>query len=66
MATLHREEVTSIVVVGTILAVFAWYGSEMSGIQRLTNSVIVSLVGIASATAGFYVLNRWNPGWYRS
>ena len=66
MVTLHREEITTIVVVGVLLAVFAWYSSEMSGIQRMINSIIVLFVGSGSTVAGFYMLKRWNPRWYRS
>ncbi len=66
MTGLSRDETVSIVVTGITVAVFAWYRTDMTGIQRWTNATIVLLVSIAFATAGTAILKRWNPVWYRS
>jgi hypothetical protein len=65
MAGLSRDESVSITVLGITVAVFAWYRTSMTGIQRWTNAIIALLVSVAVATATFYVLKNWNPVWYR-
>lgn len=66
MAGLSRDEIVGIAVIGTTVAVFAWYRISLTGIQRWTNAIIVLLVSVAVATATTLVLKKWNPGWYRS
>jgi cell division protein FtsW (lipid II flippase) len=66
MAGLSRDESASIAVIGTTVAVFAWYQTDLTGIQRWTNVLIVLLVSVAVATATTFVLKKWNPSWYRS
>ncbi|MFQ3295015.1 MAG: hypothetical protein ACI9PP_001942 [Halobacteriales archaeon] len=66
MVSLSRDETVSIAVIGITVGVFAWYRTDMTGIQRWTNATIVLIVNLAIATATFYVLKRWDPFWYRS
>jgi len=63
---LSRDEIVSITIIGITVAVFAWYRTNMTGIQRLSNSIIVLLVSIGCATAVTVVLKEWNPTWYSS
>ena len=66
MASLSRDEVASIAVIGITVAVFAWYRTGLTGIHQWTNAIIVFLVSVAVATATTLVLKKWNPRWYRS
>jgi hypothetical protein len=66
MAGLSRDEIAAIAGIGITVAVFAWYRTGLTGIQRWTNAIIVLLVSVAVATATTFVLKKWNPGWYRS
>jgi hypothetical protein len=63
---LSRDEIVSITVIGITVAVLAWYQTNMTGIQRLANSIISLLVSISCATTVTVVLNKWNPTWYSS
>jgi hypothetical protein len=65
MAGLSRDEVASIALIGITVAVFAWYRTGLTGIQRWTNVIIVLLVSVTVATATTFVLKKWNPRWYR-
>lgn len=64
MAGLSRDESVSIVVIAITVAVFAWYRSDMTGIQRVTTVTMALLVSVATATAVFLFLRRWDPVWY--
>ena len=66
MADLSRDEIASIAVIGITVAAFAWYRTGLTGIQRWTNASIVFFVSVAVATATTLILQKWNPGWYRS
>lgn len=66
MAGLSRDEIASIAVIGVTVAVFAWYRTDLIGIQRWTNAIIALLVSIAVATATTFILKKWDPRWYRS
>jgi len=66
MAGLSRNEIASLTALGLTVAVFAWYRTDLTGIQRWTNATIALLVSVAVATATFHVLNAWDPVWYRS
>jgi hypothetical protein len=66
LRNLNRDEIVSITVIGITVAVLAWYQTNMTGIQRLTNAVIVLLVSIGCATAVTVVLKKLNPTWYSS
>jgi threonine/homoserine efflux transporter RhtA len=63
---LSRNEIVSIIIIGITVAVLAWYRTDMTGIQRLTNSIIGLLVSISCATAVTVVLKKLNPTWYSS
>jgi hypothetical protein len=63
---LSRDDIVSIVVIGITVAVFAWYQTNMTGIQRMTNAVIALLVSVGCATAVTVVLKKLNPIWYSS
>jgi len=65
MASLSRDEIASIAVIGITVAVFAWYRTSLTGIQRWTNASIALLMSVAVAAATTLVLKKWNPGWYR-
>lgn len=43
MASLSRDEITSIAVIDITVAVFAWYQTNMTGLQQLTNALLVVL-----------------------
>lgn len=64
LADLSRDERVSIALISITVAVFAWYQSEMTGIQRWTNATIALVVSIAVATAVTLFLKRWDPFWY--
>lgn len=66
MAGLSRDEIAAIAGIGITVAVFAWYRTGLTGMQRWTNAIIVLLVSVAVATATTFVLKKWNPRWYRS
>ncbi|TSD15824.1 hypothetical protein DP107_01180 [Haloglomus irregulare] len=63
---LSGDEIVSIAVIGITVAVLAWYQTNMTGIRRLTDAVIVLLVSIGCATAVTVVLKGLNPTWYSS
>jgi hypothetical protein len=63
---LSRDEIVSITVIGITVAVLAWYQTNMTGIQRLANSIISLLMSISCATAVTVVLKKWDPTWYSS
>ncbi|MFT4890047.1 MAG: hypothetical protein ACI9YT_000960 [Halobacteriales archaeon] len=66
MVSLSRDEAVSIAVLAITVAVFAWYRTDLTGIQRWANATIALLVSLAVATATFYVLKKWDPIWYSS
>lgn len=66
IASLSRDEIASIAVIGVTVAVFAWYRTGLTGIQRWTNAIIALLVSIVVATVTTVILKKWNPRWYRS
>jgi hypothetical protein len=61
---LSRDEIVSITVIGITVTVLAWYQTDMTGIQRLTNSIIILLASISCATAVTVVLKKLYPTWY--
>ena len=61
MASLSRDRIAAIAGIGVTVAVFAWYRTGLTGIQRWTNAIIVLLVSVAVATATTLILQRWNP-----
>jgi hypothetical protein len=66
MVTLSRDEIVSIVLIGSTVAALSWYQSDMTGVQRWTTTAIGLFVSVAVATATFVVLKRWDPFWYTS
>ena len=63
---LSRDEFMGIVVISITVAVFAWYQTNMTGIERWMNTTMVLLVSGAVATATSLVLKKWDPFWYSS
>lgn len=55
---LSRDEIVSITVVGITVAVLACHQTNMTGIQRLTNSIISLIVSISCATTVTVVLKK--------
>lgn len=55
---LSRDEIVSITVVGITVAVLAWHQTNMTGIQRLTNSIISLIVSISCAMTVTVVLKK--------
>jgi hypothetical protein len=66
MTGLSRDETVSIVFIGVTVAIFAWYQTGVTGIQRWVSTTIAFLVSIAVATSLTTLLKRWDPIWYRS
>lgn len=66
MVEFSPEETASVATIATVLCVFAWYQTQLTGIQRWTNVVVVLLVGAVSATVGLVALKRLDPAWYSS
>jgi hypothetical protein len=66
LASLSRDEIASIAVIAITVAVFAWFRTDMTGVQRWTGTLVALLVSGAVATATTAVLKTLNPGWYRS
>lgn len=66
MGGMSRDEAASIAVIGTTVAVFAWYRTGMTGVQRWTNAFLALLVSVAVGAATTLVLRKWDPVWYRS
>jgi hypothetical protein len=66
MTGFSRDERTSIVLIATVTAVFAWYRTDLTGAQAWTSTASAFLVSLVVATATFAALRRWQPGWYSS
>lgn len=66
VAGVSRDGIVSIAVISITVAVFAWYQTGLTEIQRWTNTTIVLLVSVLVATGTTIVLKKWNPRWYRS
>jgi divalent metal cation (Fe/Co/Zn/Cd) transporter len=66
MVGFSRDETASVTILGITVAVLTWYRTDLTGIHRWTDATIALLVSVVVATATFYVLNTWDPVWYRS
>lgn len=66
LRNLSGDEVVSIAMIGITVAVFAWYQTNMTGLQRLTNAVLALVVSLGCGTAVSVVLKKLNPDWYSS
>lgn len=58
-------EVTTVAIVTTLMATLAWYRTDLTGVQALTNSAIAALVTAVSMTVMFSLIRAIDPHWYR-